>query len=73
MSTIQFEKELIDYTKDLPKEALQEILDFICFIRSKNKKEQINSLNSELSYLNKSQIDHLEEEFADYKTLYPIE
>ena len=73
MTTIQSEQNLIDYTKDLPKEALQEILDFISFIRLKNKKEQINSLNSELSYLNKSQIDHLEEEFTDYKTLYPIE
>ncbi|RLD59991.1 MAG: hypothetical protein DRJ05_05485 [Bacteroidetes bacterium] len=73
MTTIQSEQNLIDYTKDLPKEALQEILDFISFIRSKNRKEQISSLNSELSYLNKSQIDYLEEEFTDYKTLYPIE
>ena len=73
MTTIQSEQNLIDYTKDLPKEALQEILDFISFIRSKNRKEQISSLNSELSYLNKSQIDYLEEEFTDYKTSYPIE
>ncbi len=73
MTTIQFEKKLIDYTRDLPVEALQEILDFISFIRSKNQKVKADTLNNELSYLNKLQNEHLEEEFADYKTLYPIE
>ncbi len=73
MTTVQFEKRLIDCTKDLPVEALQEILDFISFIRSKNRNEKPDSFNSELSYLNKSQSEHLEEEFTDYKTLYPIE
>ncbi|NOX47170.1 MAG: hypothetical protein GXO89_09360 [Chlorobi bacterium] len=73
MTTLQFEKKIIDYTRDLPIEALQEILDFISFIRSKNQKANADTLNSELSFLNESQNEHLEEEFADYKTLYPIE
>ena len=73
MTTVQFEKILIENTKDLPKDALQEILDFIKFIRLKIQKEQINNLNAELSHLDKSQMNHLEEELKDYKQLYPIE
>ena len=73
MTTIQFEKTIIENPKDLPKDALQEILDFIKFIRLKIQKEQIDNLNTELSHLNKSQINHLEEELKDYKQLYPIE
>jgi hypothetical protein len=36
MTISQLEKILIDNTKGLPKEALEEILDFIFFIRQNN-------------------------------------
>ena len=36
MNTAQLEKEVLQYIKDLPKEALQEVIDFIRFLRQKN-------------------------------------
>ena len=66
--------------KDLPKESIIEILDFIIFIRTKTfhpevleqSVEQI-SLHHELSNLDNAQTSHLESEFADYQSLYPYE
>ena len=70
MTTAQLEKAVLEYTKGLPKETLKEILDFIRFIRLKKSPD---NLSSELSHLNSSQTRHLEEEFKDYKQLYPSE
>jgi len=70
MTTRQFEKAALEYTKDLPEEALKEILDFIQFIRQKNSPD---NLTSDLTQLNFSQTQHLEDEFKDYKQLYPSE
>jgi len=73
MTTAQLEKALIKYSKGLPKEALEEILDFIQFIRQKRLKKGDDNLTAELSILSKSQAEHLEKEFEDYKKLYPNE
>ena len=73
MASTELEKELLHYTKGLPKEALQEIIDFIQFIRFKKIKNPANNLAAELSLLSTSQITHLEEEFKDYKQLHPRE
>ena len=73
MTTSQLEKQLIDQTKGLPRETLEEIIDFIQFVRLKNKKRSSNDLRSELSLLDSSQTKHLEDEIKDYKKLYPIE
>ena len=70
MTTGQLEKAVLEYTKGLPKEALKEILDFIQFIRQKKSSD---NLTSELTRLNSLQIQHLEEEFQDYRQLYPSE
>ena len=70
MTSGQLEKAVLEYTKGLPKEALKEILDFIQFIRQKKSPD---SLTSELTQLNSSQTQHLEEEFQDYRQLYPSE
>jgi hypothetical protein len=73
MTLAQLEKTLLEYTKGLPKEALQEILDFVQFIRQKNLKQSADSIQTELSALSKSQAIHLEKEFEDYRKLYPLE
>lgn len=73
MTSIQLEKKLLAYTKGLPKETLQEIIDFIQFVRQKRTKKPIDNITAELSLLDYSQKVHLEEEFKDYKQLYPSE
>ena len=73
MASIQLEKKLLAYTKGLPKEAIQEIIDFIQFVHQKNTKTPIDNITAELSSLDLSQKVHLEEEFKDYKQLYPSE
>jgi len=70
MTTRQLEKAVLEYSKGLPKEALKEILDFIQFIRQKKSPDNVTS---ELTRLDSSQAIHLEEEFKDYRQLYPSE
>ena len=72
MTGAQLEKTLLEYTKGLPKEAMQEILDFVQFIRQKHMKKK-DSIKAELTRLGQSQTAHLEEEFKDYRKLYPVE
>ena len=72
------EKYILKETKGLPPDAINEILDFIQFIKKKKvkkKRENIvkDNLNYELSILDKRELSHLEEEFKDYKELYPRE
>ena len=74
----QIEKIILKETKGLPPYALNEILDFIQFIKEKKVKKKgvdifKNSLNQELSLLDKKEMAHLDEEFKDYKELYPHE
>lgn len=74
----QIEKLILKETRELPHYALNEILDFIQFIKEKKlkkKREDIfkDSLSLELSLLNKKESSHLEEEFKDYKEIYPRE
>lgn len=73
MNTAQLEKELLQYTKDLPKEALQEVIDFVRFLRHKISRQSSNYIHDETSFLNTSQIVHLEEEFENYQKQYPRE
>lgn len=72
MTTSQIQKTLYNYTKGLPKDALQEVLDFVQFIRQRSFKHSGKALK-EKSSLSSSQILHLEEEFKNYKLLYPSE
>jgi hypothetical protein len=73
MTISQLEKILIDNTKGLPKEALEEILDFIFFIRQKQLKNPVKDLTEKKYSLSASQAKHLEDEFIDYKKRYPSE
>jgi hypothetical protein len=71
------EKLILKETENLPQNVLREILDFILFIKEKrfrNKKYDIeDSLNYDLHLLDNKELLHLEEEFRDYKELYPLE
>lgn len=70
MKSSVLKKEIERQTEDLPEEILREILDFIQFLRIKKQTDNTD-LSAELSQLNLSEQSHLEEEFKDYKTVYP--
>lgn len=66
--------------KDLPKESISEILDFIVFMRTKAFRPEVleqpsvqDFLRHDLSVLDAADTSHLEFEFADYQVLYPYE
>jgi hypothetical protein len=72
----QIEQQIVEETKGLPTDALNEILDFILFIKRKklkkiSKKIIKDNLNLELSMMNQKELLHLEEEFKNYKKIYP--
>jgi hypothetical protein len=74
----QAEKLILKETKGMPSYALDEVLDFIQFIKEKKLKKKRkdtlqNNIHLELSMLNQKELFHLEEEFKDYKELYPRE
>lgn len=71
MNVTQIETQILQKTKGLPAEVLQEILDFVQFVRMRRLKSSSDDLSMELSVLDRSEIEHLEEEFKDYKELYP--
>ena len=71
----KIEKIILEETQDLSRSALNEVLDFIQFIKSKkNKNIQFNTnLDQDLNLLNDNELIHLEKEFKNYKELYPRE
>jgi hypothetical protein len=68
------EKELSRYIGTLPKEALKEVVDFA---RNLSKRYDVadkqNNLQSTLYTLSSDEASHLEEEFVDYRKIYPHE
>lgn len=65
---------------DLSEESLQEIADFVLFIRAKKQHkiaftetQLVNYIQRELSALSKAEQMHVEEEFADYPKKHPVE
>lgn len=78
MTKAVLEKMIVKETKDLSIETLNQILDFIQFIKAKRLKNFMEEsfekgMNNELNELNKMSLIHLEEEFANYKEQYPHE
>jgi hypothetical protein len=78
MSKVLLEKTILEETKDLSFEVLNEILDFIQFIKAKKAKNIIKdsiekTIDDELIELNSGSLIHLEEEFSHYKEKYPHE
>jgi hypothetical protein len=72
MNAAQIQHQITESSKGLPKEILQEILDFIQFLKAKRVMPDRSSLAQSLSALDASERTHIENEFADYKRLYPI-
>ena len=78
MSKDELEKMIIEETRELTKETLKEVLGFIKSKKTKKPQEIIKKsfdrkLVNELTGLNQNSLAHLEEEFEDYKELYPCE
>ncbi len=78
MSKAIIEKMIIEETKNLSSEALNEILDFIQFIKAKkfknlSEKTFENNIKMNLNELKTVSLKHLEDEFANYKEKYPHE
>jgi len=76
MSKAELEKLILEETKELSTDILMEVLDFIQFIKAKKynrtrRKSFEKKLVKELTDLNNISLAHLEEEFANYKELYP--
>ncbi|MFQ5650335.1 MAG: hypothetical protein ACE5IY_10380 [bacterium] len=75
MTKALLERMILEETKNLSADTLHEILDFIKFKKQKTfgKKSFEKNMETELSDLNEMSLIHLEEEFSNYKELYPRE
>ena len=79
MPNIEIERTIFKETQGLSANALQEVLDFIQFIKMKECRKGKNAfandrnIDTELRALDTISLTHLEEEFANYKELYPYE
>ncbi len=79
MNQQEIEQTILKETKGLSFNALQEILDFIQFLKIKSYREvtkfkgQEQIIQNGLKTLEMDSFAHLEEEFTGYKELYPHE
>jgi hypothetical protein len=79
MTKIEIEQTIVKETQELSFNGLQEVLDFIHFLKIKEHREATTqcptaqSLHNELRALDSNSLAHLEEEFANYKDVYPYE
>jgi hypothetical protein len=77
MNTAKYEKLILTEVKGLSEEALSEVLNFIQFLKQKVGKIKSDryekKASKSLTRLGKSELSHVEEEFANYKKLYPRE
>ena len=78
MTAIEIKKTLVNEVEELSVEALQEVLDFVEFLKIKRwrnpgQSASQSSLADELHALEMNSLVHLEEEFANYKEEYPYE
>ena len=61
---------ILEETKHLPDDLLKEVLDFILFLKTKSH----SSTDAQILYsLQQNELSHLEDEFENYKLLYPNE
>jgi hypothetical protein len=80
VAVTSYEQMILNGIKGLSPEALEEIIDFVYFIRRKTfspgdfEEEMQSTLSQEaLIQFNKAEEQHLIEEFADYAERYPRE
>lgn len=80
MTKIEIEQTIAKETQELSMNALQEVLDFIHFMKMKEVRDATEAhrsseqrIHDDLRALDTDSLVHLEEEFANYKLLYPLE
>lgn len=78
MTKQTYQQLIIEGIKGLPAEPLDEIVDFIYFVRKRilqpqafEEEIQTALFNAELRQLSRAEESHLEKEFQDYDKLYP--
>ena len=70
MTTTEWEHQLVAETQGLSADLLSEIVDFIQFLKMKKGN---NSPHKQLGNMSYDEMQHLDEEFINYKVLYPAE
>ena len=79
MTAIEIKKTLVKEVEELSVDALQEVLDFVEFLKIKRWRNPGQSTSSqqrvtdELHALEMNSLVHVEEEFANYKEEHPHE
>ena len=79
MTAIEIKKTLVKEVEELSVDALQEVLDFVEFLKIKRwrNRGQISvsqqSVADDLRALDMNSLVHVEEEFANYKEEFPCE
>lgn len=61
---------IVQETKQLPENLLEEVLDFVLLLKRKN---ELGENKNELSTMQMTELSHLESEFENYKELFPHE
>ena len=64
---------ILEETKHLSDDLLKEVLDFILFLKNKSRQSQTEIQSQALSSMQQNELTHLEDEFENYKLLYPNE
>ena len=65
---------ILQETKEFSDDLLKEVLDFVLFLKSKSQRLDTEITDIEaLSSFQKDELAHLEDEFKNYKALYPNE
>lgn len=65
-------EKLRQETEDLPDAFVKEVLEFVRLLRT-GKSRFETDLESALQRLGADSTEHLEEEFMDYRKVYPVE
>ncbi len=65
-------EKLLKETEDLPDAFLKEVLEFVRLLRT-GKSRFETDVEAALSRLGEDTATHLEDEFKDYRKVYPIE
>ena len=68
-STIQ--DIILKEANELPPSALKKVLDYIMLLKQKTKTSPKETIYADLSSFNDHELNHLEEEFKDYKVKFP--
>jgi len=73
VNTTQLQYQIVSSAQGLPDELLEEVLDFIQFLKIKTSKTNPDTIQGLFSTLNADNEQHLLDEFKDYKSTYPTE